>query len=369
MALRINFILPSYVSTPIGGFRVIYEYADFLAARGHAVTIVFPRRQREGEQPVSWLEPLKRHLWGLKTRLNNRPLVAWHMLHPSIKIALVPVLTDAFIPDGDITVATMWTTAQPVAALSSAKGAKFYLIQHHEIWAGSAEEVNATWQLPLHKIVISKWLQALGEQLGATDMRHIPNGIDLNRFRVITPPQTRQLSILTLNHHEAFKGVPDALAALSQYHERFPNVPVSMFGTQPRGSDIPDWIKYFNNPSQDALVRDLYNQHAIYLSASLAEGWALPPAEAMACGCTFVGTDIGGFRDYSVNEDTALLSPPRDRDALLQNLVRVTESAELRARIQRQGTENIQQFTWAAAGSAMEEYFTEYASAQPEAVT
>ena len=368
MALRINFILPLYVSTPIGGFRVVYEYADFLAARGHAVTIVFPRRDREGKQPTSWLEPVKRHLWGLKTRLKHRPLVPWHRLHPSVKIALVPVLTDAFIPDGDITVATMWTTAPPVAALSPAKGAKFYLIQHHEVWAGSAEEVNATWLLPLHKIVISKWLQALGEQLGATDMRHIPNGIDLNRFRVITPPQTRQLSILTLNHHEAFKGVPDALAALSRYHERFPNVPVSMFGAQPRSPLIPDWIKYFHNPSQDALVRDIYNQNAVYLSASLAEGWALPPAEAMACGCAFVGTDIGGFRDYSADGDTALLSPPGNPDALLQNLVRITEDTELRARIQRRGTENIQQFTWVAAGSAMEEYFMEHASVRSGAV-
>ena len=142
-----------------------------------------------------------------------------------------------------------------------------------------------------------------------------------------------------------------------------------MFGAQPRGPEIPDWIDYFNNPSQDALVRDVYNQHAVYLSASLAEGWALPPAEAMACGCAFIGTDIGGFRDYASDGDTALLSPPRDRDAMLQNLVRITEDAELRARIQRRGTENIQQFTWVAAGSALEEYFIEHASAQLESVT
>ena len=366
--MRVNFILPSYISTPVGGFRVVYEYADFLASRGHKVTVVFPRRQRKAEEPASWLELMKQQFWGLKKRLSNRPLIPWHTLHPNVKIALVPVLTDAFIPDADATVATMWSTAPPVADLSLAKGKKFYLIQHHEIWAGSAEEVNATWLLPLHKIVISKWLQELGEQLGATDMRHIPNGIDLDRFRVITPPQTRQFSILTLNHHEAFKGVPDALAALSRYHERFPDVPVSMFGAQPRSSQIPDWIKYFHNPSQDALVRDIYNQHAVYLGASLAEGWALPPAEAMACGCTFVGTDIGGFRDYSADGDTALLSPPGDRDALLQNLVRITEDAELRVRIQRRGTENIQQFTWAAAGRAMEEYLKEQASAQPEMV-
>lgn len=348
---------------PIGGFRVVYEYADFLAARGHAVTIIFSRRQRTPSEARSWLEPAKKRLWSLKTRLRNRPLVPWHALHPSIRLLLVSAVRDDLIPDGDVIVATFWSTAQPVAALSRAKGAKFYLIQHHEIWGGPEAEVNATWRLPLHKIVISKWLEELGGELGATELRHIPNGIDLKRFRVITPPEDRPFSILSLYHHQEFKGVPDALAVLRRYHERFPDVPVTMFGAMPRGPEIPEWIRYIANPDQASLVRDLYNRHAVYFGASLAEGWALPPAEAIACGCAFVGTDIGGFRDYASDGDTALLSPAGDRDGLLGNLVRITEDTMLRTRIQRRGTENIQRFTWTAAGSAIEAYFREYVPA------
>ena len=83
-------------------------------------------------------------------------------------------------------------------------------------------------------------------------------------------------------------------------------------------------------------------------------------AEAMACGCAFVGTDIGGFRDYATDGDTALLSPPGDRDGLLQNLIEITRDAALRGRIQRRGTEDIRRFTWQAAGDAMEAYFREH---------
>lgn len=136
-----------------------------------------------------------------------------------------------------------------------------------------------------------------------------------------------------------------------------------MFGAMPRGPEIPEWIRYIANPDQASLVRDLYNRHAVYFGASLAEGWALPPAEAMACGCAFVGTDIGGFRDYASDGDPALLSPAGDRDGLLGNLVRITEDTMLRTRIQRRGTENIQRFTWTAAGSAIEAYFREYVPA------
>jgi len=354
---RISFVLPFYTPTPIGGYRVVYEYADFLAARGHAVTIIYPRHYSPPPTPAPF-NFLRRHLWAPRTRLRNRPLIPWHTLHPRVRLALVPDLQEASVPDGDVIIATFWATAPPVAELSAAKGRKFYLIQHHETWAGPEIEVNDTWHLPFKKIVISKWLEEIGSQLGASGMRHIPNGIDLKRFRITTPPNKRPMSILSLYHDQVFKGVPDALAVLELYHERFPEVPISMFGTLPRGPDMPTWIRYFHNLSQEDLVQQAYNCNAIYFGASLIEGWALPPAEAMACGCAFVGTDSGGCRDFAIHNRTALLSAAGDRQGMLHNLSAMTKDNGLLRRIQLAGTEYIQQFTWKRAGAAFEEYLS-----------
>jgi glycosyltransferase involved in cell wall biosynthesis len=354
--LKICFLLPAYLPAPIGGYRVVYEYADYLAGKGHEVTLVYPR-QASVERDRSPVDRAKDMVWPSLIALRNRPLVNWHKLHPLIRTELTSALTDRDVPDGDIVVATSWRTAGPAAALSPRKGQKFYLIQHHETWDGPEEEVDATWRLPLRKIVISKWLLELGEKLGASDMRHIPNGIDLQRFRVINPPERRPLGILSLYHDQIFKGIPDAMAVLSAYHERFPDVPITMFGAKERGPDLPDWIEFHHNPDQDALVRDIYNANSVYYSASLAEGWALPPAEAMACGLAFVGTDIGGFRDYATHGETALLAPPGDRAGMLANLIAISEDDALRRLIQQNGTRNIARFTWDAAGAAMEEYF------------
>jgi glycosyltransferase involved in cell wall biosynthesis len=355
--LRIQFITPGYVPFPTGGLRVMFEYADFLAARGHAVTVVFPR-QLQLYEPAA-LGAVKSRLWRIETRLLNRPLIPWHVLHPRVQLLLVPDLREKFIPDADVVVATMWSTAPPVARLSRSKGKKYYLIQHYETWAGPEDQVNATWLLPLRKIVISKWLEEVGRQLGAHDMRHIPNGIDLKRFRISNPPEHRTQRMLSLYHESPFKGVPDALAVLKMYHEQCPQVPISMFGVPPRGSDIPDWITYLRNPAQAVLANEFYNRGTIYFSASVTEGWALPPAEAMACGCVFVGTDSGGVRDYAIHNETALLSPPRDRAAMLGNLLAVSQDRAMLQRLQRQGTQSIQQFTWERAGAALEQYFLE----------
>ena len=172
-------------------------------------------------------------------------------------------------------------------------------------------------------------------------------------------PSTRPLSILTLYHRAAWKGVTDALVALKQVHRKYPEVRVTMFGAVPKGPEVPGWVRYYQNPSQAVLVDELYNRSAIYLGASWAEGWALPPAEAMACGCAFVGTDVGGFRDFAVHNETALLSPPKQPDELVRNLCRVIEDESLRRRLQQAGTALIRTFTWERSGMALEEYVRE----------
>jgi glycosyltransferase involved in cell wall biosynthesis len=357
--LRINFLFPAYYPEPVGGYMVVYEYANYLAARGHSVTIIYPRRHHEWEEPLSVLQALKDR-WRIRETLQrNRPLVAWFKFHQDIKLLLTPDLHPAQIPDADVTVATGWQTAGAVEMLPKTKGEKFYLIQHYEIWAGPKDRVDSTWRMPLKKIVISKWLRELGKELGAHDLRHIPNAIDFERYKIVIPPEQRPLSILCLYHYANFKGISDLLAVLARFHLEFPEVPVVMFGTPARGKEIPDWVNYYKNPPQDVLVNELYNRSSVYLTASLSEGWALPPAEAMACGCAFVGTDIGGFKDYASHGETALLSPPGDREALLHNLCAIARDPHLLRCIQRRGTNNIQQFTWANSGAAMERYFIE----------
>jgi glycosyltransferase involved in cell wall biosynthesis len=360
VVLKISFVLPGYYPFPIGGYRVVFEYANFLAARGHELTIVFPRKAI-AEPSRGSVERLKELLWGPRIRLMHRPLVSWHEFHAGVRFVLTPHIRNVSVPDGDVVVATGWQTAEPVCELSPHKGEKFYLIQHFENWSGPEERVKRTWRMPLHKIVISRWLKEMAITLGDPNSQHIPNGIDLQSFRVVTPPAARPMSILSLYHNESIKGVPDALDVLARYHQIYPDVPITMFGALPPGPDLPAWVQYHKNPGQEMLIRNLYNMNAVYFSASLAEGWALPPAEAMACGCAFVGTEIGGFRDYATDGETALLSPSGDRERLLRNLIRITEDHQLRARIQQRGTENIQQFTWDAAGHAMEMLFLDHA--------
>jgi len=65
----------------------------------------------------------------------------------------------------------------------------------------------------------------------------------------------------------------------------------------------------------------------------------------MACGCGVVATDSGGIREYAEHEKTALLSPPRDPEALAKNLLCLLEDDNLRIQLAEAGHKHIQEFT------------------------
>lgn len=39
--MRITLVLPGYSKAPIGGFKMVFEYANRFVTRGHKVSIVF----------------------------------------------------------------------------------------------------------------------------------------------------------------------------------------------------------------------------------------------------------------------------------------------------------------------------------------
>ena len=325
--MRITFILPDVTPIPNGGVMVVYEYANRLAARGHLVTVVHPRNWMRMEGPVQWA---KARLWPISVKLRYGGPVPWMAVNPKVRQLLVPDLRPKFIPDADAVIATFFRTAPYVYELPAAKGRKHYLIQHYETWAGSKEEVDATWRLPLHKIVISLWLKEIADELGVVDQTtHIPNGLDLAGLTITKPIADRPPRAAMLYHKNEMKGSSEGIGALKRVREQDQEFVAVLFGTTPRGSEIPEWIEYHQLPTREAL-RDLYNSASVFLQPSRTEGWGLTSTEAMACGCALITTDNGGSRDFAVDGDTALVVPVQDVEAMSAKILILLRDKPLR---------------------------------------
>lgn len=267
--LRVTFVLPRTGEWPAGGLRIVYEHANYLSRRGHVVSVVHPGRLRINPTRLDHVKNAVRYAL---RRVDGRYTPdSWLKMDPKVRLLCVPSLSERFLPDGDVVIATAWETAEWVSQYSRTKGRGFYFIQHLETWNGPEERVYATWKGPLQKIVPSKWLAEIARDLGETAI-YIPYGMDVDAFQILTPSEERRPTQLMMLYHDLeWKGCEEGLEAMFLVREREPDLRAILFGVPPRPETLPDWIEYHQKPSPQ-LLRELYNRAAIFRSSEQDRG-------------------------------------------------------------------------------------------------
>ncbi len=265
------------------------------------------------------------------------------------------------MPDADATFATFWPTAEEVLKYPHSKGIKCYLVQDFFPYLGTKAQLETSWQLPLKKVTISYWLYQLVVNSGVskTDVVSIPIGVDLKRFRLLKEIAARPLRIAMMYSTNSYKAPYDGIKALELVKNKFNALQAICYGVNARPGNLPHWIDYVTKISDKELV-DLYNVCTIFISSSIAEGFAFPPAEAMACGCAVVATDSGGIREYAQNGTNMLLSPPKDPEALAKNLLRLLENDDLRIQLAKTGYNMIRELTWERSTDLLEQFLLQH---------
>lgn len=273
-----------------GGARIVAGHAERLAACGHEVLVVAPRRQR-----LTFKQLVKR-LLGRDTllappertsvRTTNVPL---HVPKHFSKI----IASD--VPDADYIVATWWETAEWISSFSPRKGVKVHFIQGYEAFAPMPpDRVDAVWRLPYFKIVVAQWLVDLGrERFGIKEMALVPNSVD-DRFRSSAPREKGNPPTAGFLFHNAdTKDFPTTRAAISRVKEIQPGTRFLSFGSvMPVPGELPADVEFHHLPSQETIA-DIYRRCDAWLSTSRTEGFNLPPLEAMAGGCPAVCSKTG----------------------------------------------------------------------------
>ena len=348
--MKVNFLLPHFGIKPTGGFKIVYEYANYLADRGFDITIIHGHFLNNIKQRIVVCS--KDYI---KLMLSKK---TWININKNIKLIYVPKLKEKYIPDADITIATACQTADVLGKVSYKKGKKLYLIQHYETWNGSKSEVDSTWKnKDIHKIMISKWLLDIAKDMNIpnNEVTYIPNALDHNKFKVINSIENRDKIISMMYSDVDWKGSKDGIKAIEKLKIIHPEIKVRFFGKCKRDNNIPEWIEYFENPKQNVLVEEIYNKASIFLCPSWFEGWGLPPMEAMACGCAVVTTENGGVNDFAIADKTALVCKPKDIEAMEFLLQKLVEDDSLRVDLAENGVEYVKNFTWEKSFKKFEE--------------
>ena len=350
-ARQIVFALPVKDLYPIGGYKIAYQYADFLSSKGYDVHLVYSHvRYSFFEDNHPLFLKIKTALgFFAKLALKKYRAGEWFSFgHRVTKHFVLKFDDSAFrkFPSDAIFFATAVETAYPLASLRRfSKKNMFYLIQDYEKWHENTDEyLRASYRLGLHNIVIATWLQKIVRDAGS-DADFLPNGLDFSAFYLTKDIASRNPNeVLLLNHKDERKGVKYALKALENVKKHFPDLHVSMFGNPERPENLPDWFTYYRTPEHEVHL-NLYNSAAIFVSASLVEGWGLTVCEAMQCGCAVACSNAGGFHEFAEDGRTALVSEAGESEKLSENIIRLMSDDKLRVKIAETANQNIRKFT------------------------
>lgn len=336
---KICFVLPGFSRTPIGGYKMVFEYANRLVKEGYNVSILFLNQGKLSHYNLpAFIEKILAHVF---TQIEPR----WFVLDKRIqKVSSLDENYKEKIKNLDICFATAVETVSEVKSNLQAKR-KFYFIQDYENWHVSDKFVTDTYGIGFKNIVISKWLKNIVDKYSNEPSILIPNAIDTEIYKNNILIEKRKPHTIALLYHTApHKGLKYAFEVLKEVKALYPDLQVTMFGQFPK-PEIPDWITYYRSASQAKTV-EIYNTAEVFLCSTLAEGYGLTGIEAMACGSCLVSTEYTGVKEYAVNGYNALLSPVKDVQAQVNNIVRVFEDEQLRKKISSNGIQSVKQFSW-----------------------
>lgn len=158
--------------------------------------------------------------------------------------------------------------------------------------------------------------------------------------------------IMLYANHER-KGSSYGIDAFKILKQRYPDLEVILFSAEKPENmpKLPDWFEIHLNPDNLPL---LYNNASVFLSPSIQEGLALPPMEAMACGCACVCTKIGGHQ-YLNDGINSLGVDVKDVDSIVYSISRLFDNDDLRQIIAKNASSYIRQYSWDDAVCELEQ--------------
>lgn len=344
--MRVAVILPGVIKEPVGGVKIVFEYARRLTSFGYQFDFIYPVNLPF--IPKTWQtrlkDPFKPLVYNYFTSFWN-----WFDFGKAADRTTHNVKADLSGGDlkpYDLIITTAVETAFLVNGLETEKPV-LYFIQHFENWNVSDEAVIRSYKFRnFHNIVVSRWLKEILERHNAGVFLYLANAVEHEVFNISVPPGNRHpRSICMMYHISEWKGSREGIQALKLLKQRFPDITATLFSVFSPPEELEEWMHFIHKPSQSELV-SIYNDHAIFISPSQREGFGLPPAEAMACGCCVVTANSGGVLDFCLPGKTARVLDSNDPYMFADAVTDLFVNNQRRTELASAGNEYIKRFRW-----------------------
>ncbi len=268
---------------------------------------------------------------------------------PDTDFPMFPIRHISELKETDIVIATRFDTLKEAGEVTAKK--RYYFVQ--QIEDVMARNCGSTPKKALESYKDTRFeIITIGEHLAARlkEFGRDSTIVDVGFYRDMYPYVERELSKhvkVLMYGAEGHKG-PDAPVVASEIRKALPGVTINSFH---RYAELPKWSDEHFRPETTKEVADLYAGHDIYVYASLSDGLAMTPIEAMACGTPVILTDFPGKDQYAIDGENCLIVPFRDAKAVGEAVARLAGDKKLWKRLVEGGLETAKRYDWSRVGA------------------
>ncbi|MGH9769699.1 MAG: glycosyltransferase family 4 protein [Blastocatellia bacterium] len=218
---------------------------------------------------------------------------------------------------------------------------------------------------------LSRWRWMAAPIIRLADMTIVPSGYLLDVFARFGLPARAIFNIalvdaysfrerrpfrpvfFTSRSHEPLYNVACVLRAFALIQRRYPKAILTVAGDgwqRPRLEQLARDLELRNTTFTGRISLNhmpaVYDAHDIYLMGNDIDNMPNSITECFAAGLPVVTTNAGGVPYIVKHEETGLLVPRGDHEALAANAIRLLEDQDLAAGIARRAREECAQYTW-----------------------
>ena len=158
-------------------------------------------------------------------------------------------------------------------------------------------------------------------------------GINLRMFHAQDHPENNKIKIIYSGDPRERKGTDTVEKAIELLKKHF-------------SSGQVEFDSYWGRKFSQEQLADFYSSGDIFLDGHRRAGWCNPVAEAMACGCVPVCTDIGANRDFAVDFETAMIVKTDEPYLMAAAAIFLIEQPIMRRKMRERGLEKIKLFSY-----------------------
>lgn len=344
--MKITFLTPSLELH--GGNMVMLKHADYLVSRGHKITIV--TTDKPAELSVnSQIKILKCHRFPIKwVDFFTYYLVYLYQISNLVEESdyIIPIYSPLIIHA---------IVAKKRKKLK-AKIIPLFQDSFNTLWVG----IYSKWlvrskiiQRNIFKLIaVSKSIAQEYEKLSNKIAELVTNGVELDIFYPRRLPKKNY--ILFVGRPNKPKGYYIFEKTFLLLKKSFINLKAIVVSPNPK-IDKKNGINFIKYKNREQLAK-LYNQARVFVSASYAEGFSLPPLEAMASGTPVVMTKAGAEKEFAKNELNSLLVPVGDYKSLANSIKIVIKDKLFTKKLIQNGLKTAKRYSWKQSNQHLESF-------------